>query len=108
MYGRSKQSLVKSVLVVEIDWQLEAVTMSRAEFFLRFVGIVLAFALVGGTYVKFFARALSFTQAFTISLAAYAVAVGLFIAYTQLKLHIVIPSWVDLGRGLISTQPNSD
>ena len=69
--------------------------MSSVEFSLRLVGIALAFGLVGAICVKFFARALSVTQAFMISLAAYAVTVGLFIAYTEFKRHIPVPSWVD-------------
>jgi hypothetical protein len=69
--------------------------VSSAEFLLRIVGIVLAFGLVAAICVRFFARTLSFPQAFTISLAAYAVTVALFIAYTEIKRRIAVPSWLD-------------
>ena len=69
--------------------------MSNAEFFLRLVGTALVFGLVAAIFVKFFARDLSFARAFAISLAAYAVTVGYFVAYTELKRRIGIPSWAD-------------
>ena len=69
--------------------------MSSAELFLRFVGIVLAYALVGAICMKVFARALSFTQAFTICLAAFAVSFGLFGAYIEFNFRAAVPSWAD-------------
>lgn len=70
--------------------------MSNAEFFLRLVGTALVFGLVAAIFVKFFARDLSFARASAISLAAYAVTVGYFVAYTELKRRMGIPSWADM------------
>lgn len=69
--------------------------MSSAEHFLRFVGIVLAYALVGAICMKIFARTLSFTQAFTICVAVFAVSFGLFGAYIEFNFRAAVPSWAD-------------
>lgn len=69
--------------------------MSSAEFFLRIVAIVLAYALVGALCMKALARALSFTQAFTICLAAFAVGVGLFITYFEFNFRATVSSWAE-------------
>lgn len=69
--------------------------MSSAEHFLRFVGIVLAYALVGAICMKIFARALSFTQAFTICVAVFTVSFGLFVAYIEFNFRAAVPSWAD-------------
>jgi uncharacterized membrane protein len=81
--------------------------MSSAEHILRLVGIVLAYALVGAICMKFFARALSFTQAFAICLAAFAVSLGLFIAYIEFNLRTAVPSWADpiIWTGLLGLIP---
>ena len=81
--------------------------MSSAEHFLRIVGIVLAYALVGAICMKVFTRALSFTQAFTICLAAFAVGIGLAIAYIEFNFRAAVPSWVDpiMWTGLLGLIP---
>jgi uncharacterized membrane protein len=90
---------------LETDWQVAA--MSSAEHFLRLVGIVLAYALVGAICMKFFARTLSFAQAFAICLAAFAVSVGLFIIYIEFNFRAAVPSWVDsiIWTGLLGLIP---
>jgi hypothetical protein len=81
--------------------------MSSAEHFLRIVGIVLAYALVGAICMKVFTRALSFTQAFTICLAAFAVGIGLAIAYIEFNFRATVPSWVEpiIWIGLLGLIP---
>jgi hypothetical protein len=69
--------------------------MSSAEHVLGLVGIVLAYALVGAFCLRAFARALSFTQAFTICLAAFAVGNGLFITYFEFNFRAALPSWAE-------------
>jgi hypothetical protein len=51
--------------------------------------------MLGALCMKVFTRALSFTQAFTICLAAFAVSFGLFIAYMEFNFRSAVPSWVD-------------
>jgi hypothetical protein len=81
--------------------------MSSAEHFLRIVSIILAYALVGAICMKCFARALSFTQAFAICLAAFAVSIGLAIAYIEFNFRAALPSWVDpiIWTGLLGVIP---
>jgi len=81
--------------------------MSSAEHFLRILGIVLAYALVGAICMKVFTRALSFTQAFTICQAAFAVGIGLAIAYIEFNFRATVPSWVEpiIWIGLLGIIP---
>src|ERR1700743_727533 len=69
--------------------------MSSAEHVLRLVGIILAYSLVGTFCMKAFARALSFTQAFRICLAAFAVPGRLFITYFELNIRAAVPLWAE-------------
>jgi len=55
----------------------------------------MAYALVGAMCMKVFAWALSFTQAFTICLAAFAVGIGLATACIEFNFRAAVPSWVD-------------